>query len=88
MVRGSQNYGFSWALETQEKANQLIMQGNHRALMDYKNLGEAFRLSIPTPEHYLPLLYVLAQQDNKDDIQLLNDEAVFGAITMTSVVLS
>lgn len=88
MSRGEQNYGFSWALETKAKVNQLILEGNHDALIDYKRQGEAFNLSIPTPEHYLPLLYILALQDTRDEIQLLNDKAVMGSITMTSILLS
>lgn len=42
-------------------------------------------LAIPTPEHYLPLLYSLAQQEKGEEVSLFNDRAVAGALTMTSV---
>jgi 4,5-DOPA dioxygenase extradiol len=64
---------------------QFILDGNHQALIDYSKQGKAFELSIPTPEHYLPLLYTAALQDNKDEINIFNDEPIGGSITMTSV---
>jgi 4,5-DOPA dioxygenase extradiol len=42
-------------------------------------------LAIPTPEHYWPLLYSLGLQTGKDAIQIFNDKAVGGSITMTSL---
>lgn len=86
-MSSSQNYGYSWALEAQETVNALITQGNHDSLIKYKDLGQAVHLAVPTPEHFLPLLYVLAQQDKQDELTLFNDEAVMGSLTMTSVLL-
>ena len=55
-------------------------------IADYLNQwGEAARLSAPTPEHFLPLLYVLAQHDDGQAVELFNDEIVGGALSMTSV---
>ena len=68
-----------------DKIKQLVLNGNHQALINYSKQGKAFELSIPTPEHYLPLLYALALQDNKDEIKIFNDEPVGGSLTMTSV---
>lgn len=81
----NENYGYDWANEANSKMKQLILEGNHQALKNYSKLGKAFELSIPTPEHYLPLLYILALKDNKDDIKIFNDEPVGGSLTMTSV---
>jgi 4,5-DOPA dioxygenase extradiol len=50
---------FDWALRFEAKARELMLQGDHAALADYESLGRDAMLSIPTPEHYLPLLYVL-----------------------------
>ncbi|HNP17164.1 MAG TPA: 4,5-DOPA dioxygenase extradiol [Fulvivirga sp.] len=83
--RLDEQYGHDWAIEANEKMKELIMAGNHQELIDYKNQGKAFQMSIPTPEHYLPLLYILALKDESDDIALFNDQLVAGAITMTSV---
>jgi 4,5-DOPA dioxygenase extradiol len=62
-----------------------ILNGDHKELIDYRSHGRAFELAIPTPEHYLPLLYVLALQEENEEVMLFNDKAVAGSITMTSV---
>jgi len=79
------NYGYDWALEASTKFKKLIMEGDHRQLVNYKSLGKEVEMAVPTPEHYLPLLYVLALKDKNDPIYLFNDKAVGGSLTMTSV---
>lgn len=79
------NYAFDWALEASDTIKQFILNGNHQQLINIRSLGSAFEMAIPTPEHYLPLLYALALKDEKDDLQLFNDKAVAGSLTMTSV---
>jgi 4,5-DOPA dioxygenase extradiol len=79
------NYAFDWNTEASEKMKKWIVEDNHQPLIDYSAQGQAFQLSIPTPDHYLPLLYTLALKDKKDNISLFNDKAVAGALTMTSV---
>ena len=81
-------YAFDWALEASEKMKRCILDQNHAPLIDFRNQGNAFDLAIPTPEHYLPLLYSLGMQSKKDRINLFNDKAVAGALTMTSVLLN
>lgn len=78
-------YGFDWALEASEKMKYFIEKGDHKQLVNYKSLGRAFELSIPTPEHYLPLLYILALQSREDKPLIFNDQAIAGSLTMTSV---
>jgi 4,5-DOPA dioxygenase extradiol len=80
-----ENFGYDWANEANEKMKQLILEGNHPSLIEYSKLGRAFTLSVPTPEHYLPLLYVLALQDPNEEVTIFNDEPVGGSLTMTSV---
>lgn len=82
MINGG---GYDWALEINEQFKQLIMNGDHRPLMAYQQLGKAAMLAIPTPEHYLPLLYALGLQLPQDQVSLFNDQAVGGSLTMTSV---
>ena len=81
-------YGFDWALEAKEKLNSFIVSGNHQQLIQYKNLGKSVSLAIPSPDHYLPLLYTLSLKTDKDQISLFNDKALMGSITMTSVLIS
>ncbi len=77
--------GFDWAIETDAKMRQWIADGNHQALIDYKKGGAAFEQSIPTPEHYLPLLYTLGLQGKKEEISFFNTKTIMGSISMTSV---
>jgi 4,5-DOPA dioxygenase extradiol len=81
----SPEYGFDWAIEANEKMKKFILNGNHKELINFRSHGKAFDLAIPTPEHYLPLLYTLALKEEKDALSLFNDKAVAGSITMTSV---
>ena len=78
-------YGFDWAIEANEKMKSYILNGDHQQLINFRSQGKAFDLAIPTPEHYLPLLYSLALKDEKDDVHLFNDKPVAGSLTMTSV---
>lgn len=78
-------YGYDWALEANNKMKKFILDGNHKELINYKSQGKAFDLSIPTPEHFLPLLYTLALKDENEKITFFNDKAVAGSLTMTSV---
>ncbi|MBS4059408.1 MAG: dioxygenase, partial [Bacteroidetes bacterium] len=80
-------FGFDWALEASEKMKQMILDGNHSELTNYNNQGKAFQLAVPTPEHFLPLIYTLALQDKNDAVSLFNDKAIAGSLTMTSVLI-
>ncbi len=81
----SDNFAFDWALEASEKMKKYILSGDYKNLINYHSHGKAFELAIPTPEHYLPLLYVMALKEENEDVKLFNDKAVAGSITMTSV---
>ncbi len=79
------DYGYDWALEAKEKMNKHILNGDHQQLINYKSQGKAFALAIPSPDHYLPLLYTLALKEENEKVSLFNDKAVGGSLTMTSV---
>ncbi len=81
----AEEYGYDWAIEAGAKMKEFILDRNHKPLIDYSSQGKAFQLAIPTPEHYLPLLCSLALSGNKEEIELFNDKAVAGSLTMTSV---
>lgn len=78
-------YGYDWALEASEKMKSFILNGNHQELINYQSQGRAFNLAIPTPEHYLPLLYALALKEDDEAVTLFNDKAIAGSLTMTSL---
>ncbi|MGQ8336626.1 4,5-DOPA dioxygenase extradiol [Sunxiuqinia sp. A32] len=83
--RLNDNYAYDWALEATSKMNTYILNSDHENLINYSRQGREFQLSIPTPEHYLPLLYTLALQDKRDEVKLFNNLPVGGSLSMTSV---
>jgi 4,5-DOPA dioxygenase extradiol len=80
-------YGYDWALTINEKFKHFIAEGDYQPLINYENLGPESRLAIPTPEHYLPLMYSLGLKDSKDNTSFFNDKAMAGSLTMTSVLI-
>jgi 4,5-DOPA dioxygenase extradiol len=80
--------GYDWAVEMNEIFKKHIIDGNHQALISYEKLGPAARMSIPTPEHYLPLIYAVGLQEKSDSVTLFNDQTLMGSISMTSLLLS
>ena len=80
-------YGFDWAIEANELFKKLIDENHHRELANYKSLGKAVQLAVPTPEHYLPMLYALGLKEERDSITYFNDKPLAGSLTMTSFKL-
>ena len=79
------DYGYDWALEARDKMKKFILENDHKHLINFKSQGKEFDLAIPTPEHYLPLLYALALKEENEKVSLFNDKAVGGSLTMTSL---
>ena len=75
-----------WALRFRDRTNALIRERDLAALADWRALGPDAALSIPTPEHYLPLLYPLALAADDERIEFFNDE-VHGSLSMTSLLI-
>ena len=79
------NYGYDWAIEASTKMKNLILDGDHNSLIKYDSMGNSFKYAIPTPEHFLPLLYTLALKNENEKITIFNDKAMAGSLTMTSI---
>lgn len=79
------NYGYDWAIEVREKVNNFLLDGNYNPLIQYEKQSKAFQLAIPTPDHYIPLLYILGLQQKNEQLSLFNDKLVAGSLSMTSV---
>jgi 4,5-DOPA dioxygenase extradiol len=82
------NYSFDWAMEVREKVNRYILDRNFVPLTEYLKMSRAFQLAIPTPEHFLPLIYALALVKVTDNISLFNDKMQAGSLSMTSVKIT
>lgn len=80
-----EDYGFSWAKEARATINALIEKEDIAALVDFEKLSDAVQLAIPTPEHYLPLLYVLGAKHEGEKIEFLSDVLMAGSLSMTSL---
>lgn len=82
MINGG---GYDWAIEANDKLKNAILNKNHQLLINYQTMGSDVMLGIPTPEHYLPLMYTLGLQNENEEVSLFNDKAIGGSLTMTSV---
>jgi 4,5-DOPA dioxygenase extradiol len=79
---------FDWALRFERKARELITSGDHQPLIEYESLGKDALLSAPTPDHYLPLIYMLALQNQDDEVSFPVSGFDGGSVSMTTVMFS
>ena len=83
--RAGEDSPYPWASSFNEAVKAAFVRGDHDALIDWVDLAEDAQLSVPTDEHYLPLLYVAAQQRPGEAVSFFNDEITGGSISMTGV---
>jgi len=79
--------GFAWAETARAMIKELIIENKIDLLCKYDTLGMEMKLAIPSPEHFIPLLYALAMQDSGENISFFNDKIIFGSISMTSFLI-
>lgn len=79
------NYGFDWAIEARQTINDYLLDGNFQPLINFEKMDLAMQLAIPTPDHYLPLLYTLGLKEKSEELSLFNDKLMAGSLSMTSV---
>jgi len=77
-----------WAAEFDETIKQFLLKGNHQSILDFKSLGEIARLSAPTPEHLLPLIYIIALQDKEERVTFPVEGLVARGVSMRAVMIS
>lgn len=80
--------GDEWANLANETLKELILADDYESLANYQSLGNEVRLAIPTPEHYLPLLYVLALKSDGEKVEFFNDVVELGSLSMTSLKIN
>src|SRR5687767_1957758 len=76
---------FEWAVRFETMARELLLSGNNTPLIDYETLGRDAILSAPTPDHYLPLLYVIALRRSEDPVTFPVEGFDGGSISMLTV---
>jgi len=76
---------FPWAVRFEQTVRGLLLAGNHDPLVDYESLGRDATLSAPTPDHYLPLLYVIGTQQEGEEVSFPVEGIEGGSISMLTV---
>jgi 4,5-DOPA dioxygenase extradiol len=78
---------YDWAVRFEGRARKLLQTGDHRPLIEYETLGTDALRSVPTPDHYLPLLYVLGTRGESESVQFPVEGVDGGSISMLAVRL-
>ena len=76
---------FDWAVRFEQKARELMTSGNFQPLVDYESLGRDAVMSAPTPDHYLPLIYILGAVDPGEAVTFPTEGVDGGAVSMLTV---
>jgi len=85
---GALNWGggaYDWAVEFDKRIAGMIMERNHKGILDLLNRREEIRLAIPTSEHFLPLVYCLALQEKEDEVSFFTEGVTMGSLSMRSL---
>ena len=77
-----------WAVEFDEKIKQDLLNEDHQSILGYESLGEIARLSAPTPEHFLPLIYIIALQAKEERVTFPIEGIVAKSTSMRGVMIS
>lgn len=81
------DYGFDWAIEARTVFNDYLLNENFKSIINYDKGPSALKMAVPTPDHFIPLLYSLGLKEKTDHLSLFNDNLVAGSLSMTSVLI-
>lgn len=73
---------YDWAIEFDKWVADKINEGDYKSLLNYEQAGTAGKLSVPTPDHYIPMLYTLGLADKQDRVEQVYEEVTYGGISM------
>jgi 4,5-DOPA dioxygenase extradiol len=76
---------YDWALRFESAVREQLLAGDHASVTDYTGLGDDALLAVPTPEHYLPLLYVLGASAPEESVTFPTEGIDGGSISMLAV---
>jgi 4,5-DOPA dioxygenase extradiol len=79
---------YDWAVEFDQDVRKHLSDRDIKPLINYSGLGKNAALSIPSAEHYLPMLYIAGLIQPTDKIQFFNESVSLGSISMTSFLAS
>ncbi|AMP11858.1 hypothetical protein CAter282_4198 [Collimonas arenae] len=87
MTRGGPAAAHDWALRFNDHIRASLLNGDLQAVIDYADQGQDAQLSVPTPEHYLPLLYIAGTKHDDEAISIAVDGIDIGSISMLTAVV-
>ncbi|SDF55687.1 Aromatic ring-opening dioxygenase, catalytic subunit, LigB family [Methanolobus vulcani] len=73
---------YEWAVELDEKVKENILSGNHRDLIQYLNMGEVAKIGVPTLDHYLPMIYAIALQEEGEVLEFTHEGFQHSSVSM------
>ena len=79
---------YDWVIEFDEIVKNHLLKFNHLPLVNYDKIGRTAVKSIPTNEHYLPMLYIAALQDKGESVRFFYEGYQYAAISMRSFIIS
>lgn len=80
-------YGYDWAFDINNIIKNNLIEGNVKSLINYHSLHKDASLAIPTPEHYIPMLYILGMKSKNERIRIFNDKVIAASLNMTSFIV-
>lgn len=82
MQRETDSEPYPWAVEFDEIVRAKLLAADHDALVDYKRLGPSAQLAVPTPDHYLPMLYALGLQLPEEPLSFIHEGFQNASVSM------
>jgi len=73
---------YDWAVEFDEEVKSNLLSGNHKDLIDYRTMGKAASLAVPTLDHYLPMIYAIALQEKDDSLRFIFEGFQYASVSM------
>jgi len=86
LIRRADDHAYQWAVQFNETMREYIEKNDHARLVRYEELGASAQMSVPTPEHFLPLLYIAGARRDDDTTTILVDGLEMASISMMSVL--
>jgi 4,5-DOPA dioxygenase extradiol len=81
------NAAFDWATRFNDKVRDCLLGGDVAQLVDYEQWGQDAQLSVPTPEHFQPLLYIAGAKREDEAVSIAIDGIEMGSISMLTAVV-
>lgn len=86
MLNPNLENGYKWAIEFDDYIEKSIISKNFQNCIDFNKLGDSAKLSVPTPDHYFPLLNLLGAVNKSEEVSMFNKDYLMGSVSMTGYI--